>query len=103
ERSVRSWPFAGWLAVLRKEAIHLRRDPMALFFTVLIPVLQLMMIGFAINTNVRDVPTVVYDAAQTQESRRLLDRFVNSGDFRILSYVTSDEELNSAIVAGRAQ
>ncbi|HZS06467.1 MAG TPA: ABC transporter permease [Blastocatellia bacterium] len=98
-----SGPFAGLLPVLRKEAIHLRRDPMALFFTVLIPVLQLMMIGFAINTNVRDVPTVVYDAAQTQESRRLLDRFVNSGDFKIISYVTSDEELNGAVVAGRAQ
>ena len=98
-----SGPFAGLLPILRKEAIHIRRDPTALFFTVLMPVLQLMMLGFAINTNVRNVPTVVYDAAQTQESRRLLDRFVNSDDFKIVEYVTSDEAMNRAVISNRAQ
>ncbi|MGH9754568.1 MAG: ABC transporter permease [Blastocatellia bacterium] len=100
---VRNNPFTGLLPVLRKEAIHIRRDPMALFFTILIPTMQLFLIGFAINTNVRDIPTVVYDAARTQESRRLLDRFVNSDDFEIVSRVTSDDELNREIVSGRAR
>jgi len=61
------------------------------------------MIGYAINTNVRNIPTAVYDAAQTQESRRLLDRFVNSNDFKFIAYVNSEEELNREIVAGRAR
>jgi len=100
---MRTNPFSGLIPVLRKEAIHIRRDPMALFFTVLIPMLQMFMIGKAINTNVRDMPTVVYDAAHTQESRRLLDRFVNSDDFKIIKYVDSDEELNREVVAGRAR
>jgi ABC-2 type transport system permease protein len=99
----RTNPFSGLIPVLRKEAIHIRRDPMALFFIVLIPMLQMFMIGKAINTNVRDMPTVVYDAAHTQESRRLLDRFVNSDDFKIIKYVDSDEELNREVVAGRAR
>jgi ABC-2 type transport system permease protein len=99
----RTNPFNGLIPVLRKEAIHIRRDPMALFFTVFIPMLQLFMIGFAINTNVRDIPTVVYDAARTQESRRLLDRFVNSDDFKIVKHVSSDDELNREIVSGRAR
>jgi ABC-2 type transport system permease protein len=101
--AVRSNPFTGLIPVLRKEAIHIRRDPMALFFTILIPTMQLFLIGFAINTNVRDIPTAVYDAAQTQESRRLLDRFVNSDDFVIVSRVTSDKELNREIISGRAR
>ena len=101
--NVRNNPFTGLIPVLRKEAIHIRRDPMALFFTILIPTMQLFLIGFAINTNVRDIPTVVYDAAQTQESRRLVDRFVNSDDFVIVSRVTSDNELNREIVSGRAR
>jgi ABC-2 type transport system permease protein len=96
-------PFNGLLPVLRKEAIHIRRDPMALFFTVLIPLMQLFMIGYAINTNVRDIPTVVYDAAHTQESRRLLNRFVNSDDFKIVAYVDSEDELNREIISGRAR
>src|SRR5262245_28577395 len=98
--AVRKNPFTGLIPVLRKEAIHIRRDPMALFFTIFIPTMQLFLIGFAINTNVRDIPTVVYDAAHTQESRRLLDRFVNSDDFKITSIVTSDDELNREIVSG---
>ncbi len=98
-----SGPFGGFLPVLRKEAIHIRRDPMALFFTVLVPVVQLLLLGYAINTNVRNVKTVVYDAAPSQDSRRLLDRFINSDDFRIVENVSSDEELNRAIIAGRAR
>lgn len=101
--AVRDNPFTGLIPVLRKEAIHIRRDPMALFFTILIPTIQLFLIGFAINTNVRHIPTVIYDAARTQESRRLLDRFVNSDDFKIVSDVTSDDELNREIISGRAR
>jgi ABC-2 type transport system permease protein len=99
----KSNPFTGLIPILRKEAIHIRRDPMALFFTVLIPMVQLFMIGYAINTNVRDIRTVIYDGARTQESRRLLDRFVNSDDFMIVKSVYSDEELNREIIAGRAR
>src|SRR5215475_8003568 len=54
-KKTRSNPFTGLLPIMRKEAIHIRRDPMALFFTVLIPMIQLFMIGYAINTNVRDI------------------------------------------------
>ena len=96
-------PFNGLWPVLRKEAIHIRRDPMALFFTVLIPVIQLFLLGYAINTNVRYVKTVVFDEARTQESRRLLERFANSGDFHLIAFVGSDEAMNSEIVAGRAR
>lgn len=103
EHRTRSNPFSGLIPVLRKEAIHISRDRMALFFTVIMPMLQMFMIGFAINTNVRDIPTSVYDAAKTQESRRLLDRFVNSDDFKIVSYVDSEDALNREVIAGRAR
>ncbi len=96
-------PFTGLLPVLRKEAIHIRRDPMALFLTVFIPVVQLLLLGYAINTNVRDIATVVYDAAQTQESRRLLERFINSDSFRVVKYVMSDNAMNAELIAGRAR
>ncbi len=75
---------------------------MALFVTVLIPIIQMFTIGFAIDTNVRDTRTVLYDGAHTQESRRLIDRFVNSDDFIIVADVESEQALNDEIVAGRA-
>jgi ABC-2 type transport system permease protein len=96
-------PFAGLVPVMLKEFIHIRRDPATFFFVLVIPAIQLLTLGYGVNANVRNVPTAVYDAARTQESRRLLDRFANSGDFRFVSEVMSDEALNREIVSGRAQ
>src|SRR5262249_8056013 len=67
-------------SVARKELLHILRDPQTLFFTLFIPVLELFMLGYAIDTNVRHVRTVIYDQAGTQESRVLLQRFENSQD-----------------------
>src|SRR2546421_4920013 len=87
----------------RKELLHILRDPMTLFFTLFIPVLDLLMLGYAIETNVRHIPTVILDQANTQESRALLRRFETSQDFDIVGQVQSDEELGRALVAGRAR
>lgn len=78
------------------------RDPGTMFFALAIPVLELFMLGYAIDTNVRHIRTVVYDAANTQESRALLQAFENSDDFDILPImVYTDAELQHAIVAGK--
>ena len=83
--------------------LHIVRDPTTLFFAVFIPVLELFMLGYAIDTNVRHVRTVVFDEARTQESRSLLLRFTNSEDFRIVGEVFTDRDLAGALVAGRAR
>ncbi|HEX8204212.1 MAG TPA: ABC transporter permease [Isosphaeraceae bacterium] len=91
------------VSVARKEVLHVLRDPTALFFALFIPVLELLLLGYAIDTNVRYVRTVVLDAARTQESRALLRGFVNSEDFTVVGEVVSDAALSRAIVAGRAR
>ncbi len=90
-------------SVARKEILHVLRDPATLFFALFIPVLEMLMLGYAINTNVRHVRTAALDQARTQESRELLRSFTNSEDFRIAEEVFSDEELVAAIVAGRCR
>jgi ABC-2 type transport system permease protein len=94
--------FRRVFSVARKELLHILRDPMTLFFTLIIPILELFLLGYAIDTNVRHVRTVILDQAGTQESRQLLQRFENSEDFTIVARVFSDGELNRAIVAGTA-
>ncbi len=99
-------PGGGWRrlgAVARKELLHIVRDPTTLFFAVFIPVMELFLLGYAIDTNVRHVRTVVFDEARTQESRSLLLRFTNSEDFRIVGEVFTDRELAGALVSGRAR
>lgn len=96
-------PFKGFVAVCRKEIIHMQRDRGTIFFALMMPVLQLILLGFAVDTNVRALRTVVLDQALTQESRLMIDRFAASDVFQIEGYVTSREEMYDAIVAGRAK
>lgn len=91
------------LSVARKELLHILRDPMTLFFSLFVPILEMFMLGYAIDTNVRHVRTVVLDQARTQESRELLRGFVNSEDFDIVAEVFTDQDLHRAIVAGQAR
>src|SRR5262245_22689615 len=90
-------------SVARKEFLHIIRDPATLFFALFIPVLELFMLGYAINTNVRNIRTVVFDELKNQDSWKLLRRFENSDDFTIVGMVNSEQELNRAIVAGTAK
>jgi ABC-2 type transport system permease protein len=91
------------LSVGRKEVIHILRDPQTLFFTLFIPIMEMFLLGYAIDTNVRHIRTVVFDVADTQESRQLLRQFENSQDLLIVRKVYSDEEMTRAIVSGTAR
>lgn len=95
-------PFAGFWAICQKEAIHLRRDAGTVFFALLIPVLQLVLLGYAVDTNVRQLRLLVYDQALTQESRQLVERFAASDVFRVAGYAESRQAVYAAMVAGEA-
>src|SRR3954452_11465302 len=82
----------------RKKMLHILRDPTTLFFTLFIPVMEMFMLGYAIDTNIKYVRTVVWDEARTQESHRLIERFESSQSLRIVGVVHSQEELNRAII-----
>jgi ABC-2 type transport system permease protein len=96
-------PFRGLGAVFYKELLHMRRDKVAISFALLLPLLQMIVLGFAIDTNIRNVRTVVFNQDNTLASRELLDRFRNSDTFSIVAFVQSDNELNNWIISGRAR
>jgi ABC-2 type transport system permease protein len=96
-------PFRGFSAVFYKETLHVRRDFATLFFSLIIPMLQMFLLGYGIDTNIRQINTVVYNADGRQESRELLDRLRNSDTFRIYRYVNNDRDLNDAIISGKCR
>jgi ABC-2 type transport system permease protein len=96
-------PFRGFSAVFYKETLHVRRDFATLFFSLIIPILQMFLLGFGIDTNVRQINTVVYNADGRQQSRELLDRFKNSDTYHIVRYVNSDHDLNDLIISGKCR
>jgi ABC-2 type transport system permease protein len=104
-------PIQGMGAIFYKEVRHMRRDPMAVLFALVLPVLQMVILGAAIDSNIRQIRTAVYDASGSSmmtdvsgssASRAFLDRLRNSDTFRVYKYVHSDAELNDEMISGRA-
>jgi ABC-2 type transport system permease protein len=85
-----------------KELIELRQDPDLLRILIVAPILQLLMLGYAATTDVRDVPVVVADADRSAESRDLVARFDASPSFTIVGVVTSPNEVDPYLERGRA-
>jgi ABC-2 type transport system permease protein len=95
--------FRGFSAVFYKESLHIRRDFSTLFFSLIIPILQMFLLGYAIDTNIRQINTVIYNADGRRESRELLDRLKNSDTFHLIRYVNNDRDLNDAIISGKCR
>jgi len=95
--------FRGFGAVFYKETLHVRRDFGTLFFSLIIPLLQMLLLGYGIDTNIRQINTVVFNADGRRESRELLDRLKNSDTFHLVRYVNTDHEMNEMIIAGKAR
>jgi ABC-2 type transport system permease protein len=79
--------FVRWRAVARKEFLHIRRDPRSLALSLAVPLLLLLMFGWALTLDVDRIPTYVYDWDGTPESRALIDQFRGSRYFDIQRYV----------------
>ena len=94
------WPF--W-AMLRKEFIQMRRDRLTLAMMIGIPTIQLAMFGYAIQTEVRHLPTVLLDESRSPESRRLVQAMLNTGNFDLAGTVADRVELAAVIGRGDAK
>lgn len=94
---------SSFRAILFKEFLHIRRDPFTLVITIVIPVFQMIIFGYAIDMQVKNVPTVVYDLDRSAQSRAFIQSMVNTGYFDVRGHVLSDHELFDAIVSGDAR
>ncbi len=81
--------------MVRKEFLQIRRDRGLLRMVLLAPLLQLLIYGYVVATDIRALPLVVLDRSQSSESQRLVDRFVASGYFELQGYVPTLNGPNS--------
>ena len=95
-RSSLLWP------MLRKEFIQMRRDRLTFAMMVAIPIVELVLFGYAIRTEVKHLPTVVLDESRSSSSRSLITTLEQTQYLRIIGSVQSREELKSKIESGRA-
>ncbi len=103
QASIPARPLFGLMAILLKEFSHIRRQPSTLVFMLVVPVMQTLIFGYAINTEIEDIPTVVYDLDGRQAARELRDAFQNTRTFRMIDRVTDEESFRRAMTSGEAK
>ena len=89
-------------AVITKEFLHIIRDPRTLMLIIFMPLMQLIIYGYAINTDVKHMRTALYDEDRTPFSRRLVQSFEQSSYFNITEHVDSMKALRHAVDKGDA-
>ena len=90
-------------ALMRKEMLQIVRDPRTLALVFIMPILQLVLLGYAATSDVRNIPLVVLDQDKSPASRTLLDSFRAADYFRQAFDVNSESELRNLIDAGSAR
>lgn len=89
-------------AVAKKEFIHVIRDWRSLFLALAIPIILILLYGYALTLDLRNVPTVIWDQSRTSVSRELLSLFHGSPYFSIEGYKNSYQELQQELDRGSA-
>jgi ABC-2 type transport system permease protein len=90
-------------AMLIKEFIQVLRDPRMRFVVFVIPAVQTIIFGYAVNTDVRHVATAIYDLDNSSHSREFADRFIRSGYFELQERVTQEKRARELIDRGEVK
>ncbi len=90
-------------SLIRKEFIQIRRDKRTLILVLIIPIMQLFLLGYAATNDVRNVPLAVYDQDRGTEARALLDAYRAADYFTITYEASSEQKLRDLIDTGQAR
>ncbi|HUN23750.1 MAG TPA: ABC transporter permease, partial [Anaerolineales bacterium] len=91
------------LSIVRKEFIQISRDPRTFVMVIVIPIMQLFLLGYAANNDVRNVPLAVFDQDRSPAARDLLAAYRAADYFAIAYDVNSEDELRQLIDSGKAR
>ena len=90
-------------AIIWKEFLHIIRDPKTLALVVMMPLMQLTIYGYGINTDVKHLSTILYNEDQSPVSRRLVDALVQSSYFDITAHAQSEQDIYHSLDLGKAK
>ncbi len=90
-------------AMIRKEITHMLRDPRTLIVVIIMPILQLLLLGYANNTEIKNVSTAVFDQSNSHASRSLLEAFKATEYFSYDYIANNENQVNQLIEGGQAK
>ncbi len=89
---------ARLFSVVKKEFIHIKRDKPSLVIALLMPIIFVLLFGYAVNTDVDTIDMVILDMDKTEQSRTLIDKFSATRYFEPTKYVKNTGEIRQAIL-----
>ncbi|HLO13307.1 MAG TPA: ABC transporter permease [Anaerolineales bacterium] len=89
------------ISIIRKEFIQITRDPRTLVLIVVMPIMQLFLLGYAATTDIKNISLAVWDQSRSPQSRALLEAFRSANYFSIDYPVRSEEEYKGLIESGK--
>jgi ABC-2 type transport system permease protein len=95
--------FRRMFTIVRKEWLHIIRDPRTLGLVIIMPVMMLFLLGYAVANDVTDIPMVVADLSQTESSRTLVDKLAVSGFFKYTYAAQSESEILKLLDEGNVK
>jgi len=95
--------FSRWLGIVGKEFIQLKRDRLTFGMIVGIPIIQLVLFGFAINSDPKHLPTLLLDVDRSEFSRSIVRALANSDYFAFVGEAAGEDEADRALATGRTQ
>lgn len=98
-----SGTFAGLLAITIKEFVHIRRQRSTIFFMLVVPVMQTIIFGYALDTQIENVPLVVLDLDGRQAGRELLEAMLNTRQFALRERVHDMASFRRSLTSGRSK
>lgn len=91
------------IAVMRKEFMHLIRDPRSLIIALFLPVLLLFLYGYSVTTDIKNLPLAIRDGSYTDRSRELISKVMNSGYFRLIAMPKGESEFKGLMDSGKVK
>lgn len=90
-----------FFSVIKKEFLHILRDPASLVMALMMPIIFTIVFGFAVTTDVNHIPIAIMDNDQTQESKTLTDKFLNSDYFYLFEAVHDQVQIENLMDRGK--
>ena len=98
-----AFSFSRWWGIVIKEFIQLKRDRLTFGMIVGIPIIQLLLFGFAINSDPKQLPTAVIAGEHSEFSRSFVRGLENTGYFRIVQVLDNEREGDALLTRGEVQ
>lgn len=95
--------FARTWAIFRKELIHIRRDPRSLIQIILLPIILMLLYGYALTFDIKHVPTAIYDQEQSRVTAEFIRRFEGSEYFKVGRFLSSYAEIDHLLTNRQVQ